>query len=237
MVARCRHTGELINDFHNGCLVCTECGVALNEPVFGDSHVLADAAEAAAAFGRLEDQHGRLLREFLHDRLQPELDCTYFIDRIMAMLSRHRYRVARCPDLLRLSTARPIDRGVLAYFVWETLNVEGHPCVPQHVCGLLDANVRVLHGTERELGPSTVCSPGQYVARLGSVLGVPHPLRRLLSATADTYCKHLTHRPEIIVGGMLYHLLETRPGQVLDEVILSDSFIGPKYTQLARAAN
>lgn len=232
----CYHGGELMNDFRNGCYVCLECGLTLNEPVFGDCAVSATAAEARVAFGGGREDYERelrVLREFLHDRLQPELDCTYFIDRIVSMLTRHRRRVPQCPDLLRLNTSRPIDRGVLAYFVWETLNVEGHPCAPQHICLLLDASVGVLRDTERDVGPSTVCTPGQYVPWLARALEIPHGLRLGVAAIADLHCTHLTHRPEIVVGGMLYHLLETRGTRPLDKKIWHVT--GP--VQLAEAAN
>ena len=237
--APCRHQGHEVYDHRSGCHVCCACGVVVDALAFGDGQVPDTPTDAANLFGdaAVAARGEWEVREFLHDSLQPEYDCSYTIDRVLAMLHQHLHKVAGYTEPGCLSVRHERDRGVLAFFVWETLNREGHPTAPQHICRLLDANVKHLRQAERCAGPSTPCLPSQYVPRLVDELELSFGIHRLLAAVCRANCDHLTHRPEIVVGGMLYHLLEHCDGDALDRQLVNQHCIGPDYAQLAMVAH
>ena len=156
-------------------------------------------------------RHDMLVREFLLDALAPlHLDTGILVDRTVAELYKI---VAEAPiansHYLQLSVRKRVDRGRLAYVLWDTLTSEGCPRDPKDIAIILETTTAHMRRAERELGRQPSNSRlDQYVNRIGGELGAPHWTIEAVKRA----CWHESHRmntPEHLVGAIFLELSKT----------------------------
>lgn len=96
------------------------------------------------------------------------------------------------------------DRGVVAFFVWETLNQQNIARSPKEIAYALNIKPRQLSVVEKSLNLApTFCSPVLYVERLCGFFNIDwFPLLKVIKNGVNSL-NFLLHQPEIIVAAVL----------------------------------
>ena len=96
------------------------------------------------------------------------------------------------------------DRGILAFFLWDTLNQQGIARSPKEIAFAMDINPRQLSVAEKSLNLApTYCSPVAYVERLCGFFEIDwFPIIKVIKNGVQTL-HFLMHQPEIIVATVL----------------------------------
>ena len=132
-----------------------------------------------------------------------QYDYPFIVEEVLASL--HKHGKSQTLDL-----HRPLDRGVLAFLFWDALSRQGNFRNPHEIAYLFNIDNSSLQRAERELNISPLFSPSSAsVERVCAELSLAYfPFVELVKKIILSL-DHLMHKPETILGGIIYYLHET----------------------------
>ena len=214
------HHERTIDDVRNGCEVCENCGLVVNDQMFGDQMFMAPPLAMVESPASVEAQplsvtcsltNEFLIRMELFDALAVvHMDTSFMIDHIMNNIIRYA-ELESTPMHVReklrtLNVKSKGNRGLLAFITWNTLNQHECPRPPQEIAHLLQTTLPEMQQAERDLNlQPTYCLPSSYVPRICSELQLPYVVTRTVVKAVATQ-DHSMCKPESIIGGVLLQL-------------------------------
>ncbi len=194
----CPHLST-VEDVATGTLVCTDCGLVLDNLVFGMS--VREDNHRAVSHTSMETILLEEIRNLLA-RLCIESDCV--ADDIMDFIRTH--YSSKSP--LHLTTNTRL--ALVAFATWEVLNRRECAFDPHFIAEKGGVEPSDLLKWEKNLNTApTFCNPSLYVSRLISALGLPRSIAVLVLKTVQRMDNiFFLKQPEVICAGVLFHLLE-----------------------------
>lgn len=194
-----------ILDSTTGSEICNECGLVLNEQLYGDECVRRPPSSPPPTYlSEWKDdvvnvdvwRNVKVIDELRHVLDLIRQDSTYMLDRILSFVDTH-YKGGE----QQLNTR--FGKSILAFAVWETLNQEKVPHSPNTIAALFDLRPNDIQRAERFVNTSTTyCPPSSYVNRLVADMGFPYQFINLV-CDAVSIVDHFMSLPEGVIGAVL----------------------------------
>ena len=209
----CRHMIAL--DPREGTEVCLYCGLVMDPMVVGAS-VYRSRSLSPPCSRQLDEWttvrkfRDVVLREFILDAFAVyHMDTGSLADRVLLEL----HRIANdempiCSQYARLSLNKAVDRGRLAFVVWDCLQHEGIPRSPLEVAVTMETSTVYMRKAEKELNRQPSYTPlSNYASRIIRELGLPHWME-LAVKEGCWHCEHCLTAPEAMIGALIIDLAD-----------------------------
>lgn len=180
-------------DERNGCEVCTDCGLVLQEklPTF-------PSPSTDTCIRREEDRDHIWLRSELSDILSRICqDNSLIIEQILSFLKTHF-------SLMKSKLLTRNGRGMIGYAIWEILNKERNPHSMQTIAYLIGGESKEIQRAAREINISpSFCPPSAFCNKLLSELSLPFKFKAKVTKAVQM-SDHLMGDPKGVIGGVLH---------------------------------
>jgi len=186
-----------VDDDSTATEICTECGLVITEGIIS-LRQYSEEIKKMPPMPRSDDE-SVLRSDILNMLALFNQDSPFMADEVYSFLQKS----IDAPG----ERNRCINKGFLAFAMWETLSRHGRAYSPLHIANTCQIPIHQLQEAEREFEISPLfCPPSLFSHRMCTAIGMDYPPVQMLVQRSVNVMDDYVRRPEVIVGSIMCEL-------------------------------